>query len=112
MKDKAFRYIDNVLQLDSNYIYGLHIKSLVLLKEKELDLSLEICDKILEINNQYGPTYFTISRIEALRNNTYKAIENLRIALNYYPNLKNEIDVNEFEKIRELEEFRNLIESY
>jgi len=76
----------------------------------EYEWALNLSNKAIEIDPEYGYAYWQRSCANAVLHNKNEAIADLLIAIQQSPNLKDEIKNEElFENLKELEEFKDLL---
>ncbi len=76
----------------------------------EYEWALNLSNKAIEIDPEYGYAYWQRSCANSVLHNKNEAITDLLIAIQQSPNLKDEIKNEElFENLKELEEFKDLL---
>lgn len=76
----------------------------------EYEWALNLSNKAIEIDPEYGYAYWQRSCANAVLHNKNEAIADLLIAIKQAPNLKDEIQNEElFENLKEIEEFKDLL---
>ena len=108
--DEAIECYDKALEIYPNYFYALYNKGVALDNLKKYDEAIECYDKALEIDPNSSLTWYNKACFESRRGNKEKAIEFLEeaIKLDIYLKITAKDDEN-FDKIRNSEEFRELI---
>ncbi len=100
---------DEIIKINSNDPEVYAYKADAVLDIDEYEWALNLSNKAIEIDPEYGYAYWQRSCANAALDNKNEAIEDLQIAIEKSPNLRDEID-NEvlFENIKEHEEFKKI----
>ncbi|MFX1395340.1 MAG: tetratricopeptide repeat protein [Promethearchaeota archaeon] len=108
--EEALECFNKILEVDQNNIRAINQKGLCLLYLKHYDESLECFNKLLELNPTDSYAWYNKACVESLKNETIKAIQSLKKAIELnveFKNLaKNESDFN---NIKNLKEFHDLL---
>lgn len=100
---------DEILKLNANDAEVYAYKADAVLDMDEYEWALNLSNKAIEIDPEYGYAYWQRSCANALLENKHEAIEDLKTAIEKSPHLRDEIDDEVlFENIKECEEFKKL----
>lgn len=100
---------DEILKVNSNDAEVYAYKADAVLDMDEHEWALNLSNKAIEIDPEYGYAYWQRSCANAVLNNKHEAIEDLLTAIEKSPHLRDEIDGEVlFENIKESEEFKNI----
>jgi tetratricopeptide (TPR) repeat protein len=101
---------DEILKLNVNDAEAYAYKADAVIDMDEYEWALNLSNKAIEIDNEYGYAYWQRSCANAALGNTKEAVADLAIAIEKSPNLSDEID-NEtlFKDLKETEEFKELL---
>lgn len=101
---------DEILSLNPMDAEVYAYKADAVLDLDEFEWALNLSNKALEIDSEYGYAFWQRACANAQLGNTSEAIIDLKTALRIAPNLKDEIEHElSFEPLRELTEFQRLI---
>lgn len=101
---------DEILKINPNDAEVYAYKADAVLDMDEYEWALNLSNKAIEIDPEYGYAYWQRSCANALLGNNSEAIKDLEIAIQKSPNLKNEIDGEElFKNLKESEEFQKFL---
>jgi tetratricopeptide (TPR) repeat protein len=100
---------DEILKVNSNDAEVYAYKADAVLDMDEYEWALNLSNKAIEIDPEYGYAYWQRSCANAVLGNKREAIEDLEVAIEKSPHLRDEIDAEElFENIKESEAFEKL----
>lgn len=100
---------DEILKINSNDAEVYAYKADAVLDIDEYEWALNLSNKAIEIDAEYGYAYWQRSCANAVLGNSQEAIEDLELAIEKSPNLRYEIDKEElFENIKNNEEFKKV----
>ncbi|MFT5661970.1 MAG: tetratricopeptide (TPR) repeat protein [Sulfurimonas sp.] len=100
---------DEILKINNNDAEVYAYKADAVLDMDEYEWALNLSNKAIEIDPEYGYAYWQRSCANAALDNKHEAIEDLQVAIEKSPNLKDEIDKEIlFENIKGCEEFKNI----
>ena len=100
---------DEILKVNANDAEVYAYKADALLDLDDYEWALNLSNKAIEIDPEYGYAYWQRSCANAVLGNKNEAIEDLQTAIKKSPQLRDEIDGEAlFENIKESEEFKNL----
>jgi len=100
---------DEILKINSNDAEVYAYKADAVLDMDEFEWALNLSNKALEIDPEYGYAYWQRSCANAALNNKHDAIDDLRVAIEKSPNLRDEVDKEIlFENIKGCEEFKTI----
>lgn len=101
---------DEILKISPNDAEVYAYKADAVLDIDEYEWALNLSNKAIEIDPEYGYAYWQRSCANAVLGNNSEAIKDLEIAIQKSPNLKNEIDDEElFKNLKENEEFQKFL---
>lgn len=101
---------DEILKMNPNDAEVYAYKADAVLDMDEHEWALNLSNKAIEIDPEYGYAYWQRSCANAALNNKSESIADLEIAIQKAPNLKDEIESEElFVNIKESEEFKKLL---
>ena len=101
---------DEILKISPNDAEVYAYKADAVLDIDEYEWALNLSNKAIEIDPEYGYAYWQRSCANAVLGNNSEAIKDLEIAIQKSPNLKNEIDDEElFKNLKENEEFQKIL---
>lgn len=101
---------DEILKINPNDSEVYAYKADAVLDMDEYEWALNLSNKAIEIDPEYGYAYWQRSCANAVLGNKNEAIADLEIAIQKSPNLKNEIDGEEmFKNLKESEEFQKFL---
>lgn len=101
---------DEILKINPNDAEVYAYKADAVLDMDEYEWALNLSNKAIEIDPEYGYAYWQRSCANALLGNNSEAIKDLEIAIQKSPNLKNEIDGEElFKNLKDSEEFQKFL---
>lgn len=101
---------DEIIKVNANDAEVYAYKADAVLDMDEYEWALNLSNKAIEIDPEYGYAYWQRSCANAVLGNKSEAIKDLETAIEKSPNLKNEIDGEElFEKLKESEEFQKFL---
>lgn len=104
---------DEILALNSNDAEVYAYKADAVLDLDEYEWALNLSNKAIQIDQDYGYAYWQRACANAKLNNLNEAIIDIEIALAKSQNLKDEVESEpSFEDIRESVEFQEMIEKY
>ncbi len=100
---------DEIIKVNTNDAEVYAYKADAVLDLDEYEWALNLSNKALEIDPEYGYAYWQRSCANAVLGNKIEAIEDLQTAIDKSPQLRDEID-NEvlFENIKDSEEFKKI----
>lgn len=100
---------DEIIKINSNDAEVYAYKADAVLDMDEYEWALNLSNKAIEIDPEYGYAYWQRSCANAVLDNKHEAIEDLQTAIDKSPQLRDEIN-NEvlFENIKESEEFKKI----
>ncbi|MBU0720206.1 tetratricopeptide repeat protein [bacterium] len=100
---------DEILKVNANDAEVYAYKADAVLDMDDFEWALNLSNKAIEIDPEYGYAYWQRSCANAVLGNTKEALSDLATAIQKSPNLKDEIEGEElFEKIKGNEEFQKL----
>ncbi|MCW8895211.1 tetratricopeptide repeat protein [Sulfurimonas sp.] len=100
---------DEILKVNSNDAEVYAYKADAVLDIDEHEWALSLSNKAIEIDPEYGYAYWQRSCANAALDNKHEAIEDLLMAIEKSPNLRDEIDSEVlFENIKDSEEFKKI----
>ena len=101
---------DEILKINTNDAEVYAYKADAVIDLNDFEWALNLSNKAIEIDNDYGYAYWQRSCVNAALGNTKDAISDLSIAIEKSPNLKDEIS-NEslFKSLEESKEFQELL---
>lgn len=100
---------DEILKVNSNDAEVYAYKADAVLDMDEHEWALNLSNKAIEIDPEYGYAYWQRSCANAVLDNKHEAIEDLLTAIEKSPHLRDEIDGEVlFENIKESEEFKKI----
>ncbi|WP_415395959.1 tetratricopeptide repeat protein [Sulfurimonas sp. CS5] len=100
---------DEILKVNANDAEVYAYKADAVLDMDEHEWALNLSNKAIEIDPEYGYAYWQRSCANAVLDNKHEAIEDLLIAIEKSPQLRDEIDSEVlFENIKESEEFKKI----
>jgi tetratricopeptide (TPR) repeat protein len=100
---------DEILKVNSNDAEVYAYKADAVLDMDEYEWALNLSNKAIEIDPEYGYAYWQRSCANAVLGNKNEAIEDLVTALEKSPHLRDEIDGEElFENLKESEAFNKI----
>jgi tetratricopeptide (TPR) repeat protein len=100
---------DEIIKINTNDAEVYAYKADAVLDMDEHEWALNLSNKAIEIDPEYGYAYWQRSCANAVLDNKHEAIEDLKTAIEKSPQLRDEIDGEVlFENIRENEEFKNI----
>ncbi len=101
---------DEIININPDDAEVYAYKADVVLDMDEYEWALNLSNKAIEIDPEYGYAYWQRSCANAVLHNNNEAIADLLIAIKQAPNLKDEIEGEElFENLKEIEEFKDLL---
>ena len=101
---------DEILKINPNDAEVYAYKADAVLDMDEYEWALNLSNKAIEIDSEYGYAYWQRSCANAVLGNNSEAIKDLEIAIQKSPNLKNEIDGEElFKNLKDNEEFQKFL---
>lgn len=101
---------DEILKLNSNDAEVYAYKADAVLDMDEYEWALNLSNKALEIDPDYGYAYWQRSCANAVLGNKQEALDDLLIAVQKSPNLKEELEKEElFENIKDAPEFKEMM---
>lgn len=101
---------DEILKLNSNDAEVYAYKADAVLDLDDYEWALNLSNKALEIDPEYGYAYWQRSCANAVLGNKKEALSDLQIAIQKSPNLKDEIESEElFENIKDTQEFKEML---
>lgn len=101
---------DEILKINSNDAEVYAYKADAVLDLDDYEWALNLSNKALEIDPEYGYAYWQRSCANAVLGNKKEALEDLLIAVQKSPNLKEELDKEElFENIKDTSEFKEMM---
>ena len=101
---------DEIININPDDAEVYAYKADAVLDMDEYEWALNLSNKAIEIDPEYGYAYWQRSCANALLHNNNEAIADLLIAIKQAPNLKDEIEGEElFENLKEIEEFKDLL---
>lgn len=101
---------DEIIKVNDNDAEVYAYKADAVLDMDEYEWALNLSNKALEIDPEYGYAYWQRSCANAVLGNAKEAVVDLQTAIKKSPNLKDEIESEElFENLKENEEFKKLI---
>jgi tetratricopeptide (TPR) repeat protein len=101
---------DEILKVSTNDAEVYAYKADAVLDMDEYEWALNLSNKAIDIDPEYGYAYWQRACANAVIGNKHDAIEDLRIAVQKSPHLKDEInDEALFENIKESEEFKTIL---
>jgi tetratricopeptide (TPR) repeat protein len=101
---------DEILKVNTNDAEVYAYKADAVLDLDEYEWALNLSNKAIEIDQEYGYAYWQRSCANAALGNSKEAIEDLAMAINKSPHLRDEIENEElFENIKNSEEFNKIL---
>ncbi|HUH41946.1 MAG TPA: hypothetical protein VLZ29_02410 [Sulfurimonas sp.] len=101
---------DEILKINPNDAEVYAYKADAVLDMDEYEWALNLSNKAIEIDPEYGYAYWQRSCANAVLGNDSEAIKDLEIAIQKSPNLKNEINDEElFKNLKESVEFQKFL---
>jgi len=101
---------DEIIKLNVNDAEAYAYKADAVIDMDEYEWALNLSNKAIEIDNEYGYAYWQRSCANAALGYTKEAVADLAIAIEKSPNLTDEIDNEKlFEDLKETEEFKELL---
>ncbi len=101
---------DEIITINPDDAEVYAYKADAVLDMDEYEWALNLSNKAIEIDPEYGYAYWQRSCANAVLHNNNEAIADLLIAIQQSPNLKDEIEGEElFENLKEIEEFKDLL---
>lgn len=101
---------DEIININPDDAEVYAYKADAVLDMDEYEWALNLSNKAIEIDPEYGYAYWQRSCANAVLHNNNEAIADLLIAIQQSPNLKDEIEGEElFENLKEIEEFKDLL---
>lgn len=101
---------DEIVNINPDDAEVYAYKADAVLDMDEYEWALNLSNKAIEIDPEYGYAYWQRSCANAVLHNNNEAIADLLIAIKQAPNLKDEIEGEElFENLKEIEEFKDLL---
>lgn len=101
---------DEILKLNSNDAEVYAYKADAVLDMDEYEWALNLSNKALEIDPEYGYAYWQRSCANAALGNKQEALDDLAKAVQKSPNLKEELEKEElFESIKDTSEFKKIM---
>lgn len=101
---------DEILKINDNDAEVYAYKADAVLDMDEYEWALNLSNKAIEIDPEYGYAYWQRSCANAVLGNKHQAIEDLQTAIDKSPQLKDEIDKEQlFANIKESEEFEKIV---
>ena len=101
---------DEIININPDDAEVYAYKADAVLDMDEYEWALNLSNKAIEIDPEYGYAYWQRSCANAVLHNNNEAIADLLIAIKQAPNLKDEIEGEElFENLKEIEEFKDLL---
>ncbi|MDC0933838.1 tetratricopeptide repeat protein [Arcobacteraceae bacterium] len=101
---------NEILKINNNDAEAYAYKADAVIDMDEYVWALNLSNKAIEIDSEYGYAYWQRSCANAALGNTKDAVSDLAIALEKSPNLHDEIDNEKlFEDLKETEEFKDLL---
>lgn len=101
---------DEILKINSNDAEVYAYKADAVLDMDEYEWALNLSNKALEIDPDYGYAYWQRSCANAVLGNKQEALDDLVSAVQKAPNLKEELDKEElFENIKDTPEFKEIM---
>lgn len=100
---------DEIIKLNNNDAEVYAYKADAVLDIDEYEWALNLSNKAIEIDPEYGYAYWQRSCANAALDNKHEAIEDLQIAIEKSPNLREEVGKEVlFENIKNCEEFKKI----
>lgn len=101
---------DEILKLNNNDAEVYAYKADAVLDLDEYEWALNLSNKAIDIDSEYGYAYWQRSCAYAKLGNVSEAVLDLELALSKSPNLKDEIeDESSFEDIKDIKAFREVL---
>ncbi len=101
---------DEILKINVNDAEAYAYKADAVIDMDEYVWALNLSNKAIEIDSEYGYAYWQRSCANAALGHTKEAVSDLAIAIEKSPNLQDEINNEElFENLKETEEFKELL---
>lgn len=101
---------DEILKINTNDAEAYAYKADAVIDMDEYVWALNLSNKAIEIDSEYGYAYWQRSCANAALGHTKEAVSDLAIAIEKSPNLQDEINNEElFENLKETEEFKELL---
>jgi tetratricopeptide (TPR) repeat protein len=89
--EEKLNIYDEILKINANDVETLAYKADVLLDMDEARWALSLCNQAIEIDNEYGLSYWQRACANTQLNNTESAIEDIKRALEITPSLQDEL---------------------
>jgi tetratricopeptide (TPR) repeat protein len=100
---------DEILKINNNDAEVYAYKADAVLDMDEFEWALNLSNKAIEIDPEYGYAYWQRSCANAALDNKNEALEDLQVAIEKSPNLKDEVDKEVlFENIKGCEKFKSI----
>lgn len=100
---------DEIIKVNNNDAEVYAYKADAVLDMDEYEWALNLSNKAIEIDPEYGYAYWQRSCANAVLGNKHEAIQDLETAIEKAPHLRDEIDDEKlFENIKESEEFKKI----
>ncbi|MGK0255410.1 MAG: tetratricopeptide (TPR) repeat protein [Arcobacteraceae bacterium] len=108
--EEKLNIYDEILKLNANDVETLAYKADVLLDMDEARWALSLCNQAIEIDDEYGLSYWQRACANAQLNNIDSAIEDIKHALEITPSLQDELEnESSFKPLYENEFFKKII---
>ncbi|MBA7522016.1 hypothetical protein ES705_14128 [subsurface metagenome] len=107
---ESIKCFDEALRIDPNNIPALNNKAISYLKSGLYDEAYTLFKKVYQLDQDDGNFNYNQACIAALKNETYKALKLLNIAVDYDEKyIEIAKDDQDFKNIKDLDDFKNLI---
>jgi tetratricopeptide (TPR) repeat protein len=101
---------DEIIEINPHDVVALAYKADVLLDLNETRWALSLCNKAIELDNNYALSYWQRACANATLENINESLDDIKMALEISPNLQEELENEEsFEKLQNDETFKKLI---
>ena len=108
--EEKLNIYDEILKINANDVETLAYKADVLLDMDEARWALSLCNQAIEIDNEYGLSYWQRACANAQLNNIDSAIEDIKLALEITPSLQDELEnESSFKSLHKNEFFKKII---
>ncbi len=109
---ESIKCFDEALRIDPNNIPALNNKAISYLKSGLYDEAYTLFKKVYQLDQDYGNFNYNQACIATLKNEMYKALKLLNIAVDYDEKyIEIAKDDQDFKNIKDLDDFKNLINS-
>jgi tetratricopeptide (TPR) repeat protein len=103
---------DEILKINRDDAEAYAYKADAVLELGESEWAINLCNKAIEVDPDYGYAYWQLACAHAVVGNQQYAIDNLKTALEKSPQLAKDIETeSSFASLRELESYKELVEA-